>query len=128
MSEMRFEDVALKARIQRLAVLASNIANADTPGYQAKDVDFKSALERSALEMMPLKETSASHISSEKFRTGNEFDLVYRTVDQPSLDGNTVDLDKERAVFVDNSIRTELAMRQAIDEYVEIGQLLSDMK
>ena len=78
--------------------------------------------------MMPLKETSASHISSEKLRTGKEFDLVYRTVDQPSLDGNTVDLDKERAVFVDNSIRTELAMRQAIDEYVEIGQLLSDMK
>ncbi len=57
MSEVRFEDIALRIRTQRLALIASNIANADTPGYQAKDLDFKAALERSSANMLSVKES-----------------------------------------------------------------------
>lgn len=124
---MSFEDLALKMRTQRLAIIASNIANADTPGYQARELDFKAALERSAANMLSVKGTNASHIPSQEMKSISEMDVVFRPVSQNSFDNSTVDLDQERASFVDNAIRTELAMKQAVDEYVEIGNMLSKL-
>ena len=127
MSEVRFEDIALKIRTQRHAIIASNIANADTPGYQAKDLDFKEALERSNATMLSVSSTSKGHIPSSEMKS-----IYDHTSRLPSgitkfSRQNTVDLDQERASFIDNAIRTELAMKQAVEEYSEIGDMLAKM-
>src|SRR2546427_12512135 len=96
MSEVRFEDIALKIRTQRLAIIASNIANADTPGYQAKDLDFKEALERSNATMLSVSSTSKGHIPSSEMKSIYDTQVAFRPASQNSLDRNTVDLDQER--------------------------------
>ncbi|QHM75926.1 Flagellar basal body rod protein FlgB [Mixta theicola] len=106
----QFGTEALNLRAQRQEILASNIANADTPGYQARDIDFASELNR-ALEKgraqgtgLELAVTSARHIPAQT-ATPPALDLLYRIPDQPSMDGNTVDMDRERTQFADNSLK-----------------------
>jgi flagellar basal-body rod protein FlgB len=107
---------ALGARAYRSQVLASNIANADTPGYQARDVDFKSALgqalgspQASASAMV---RTSTRHMGAGGTQGAAEPNapLVYRTVSQASIDNNTVDVNVERAQFADNALRYEATL------------------
>ena len=90
---------ALKLRSQRQQVLASNIANADTPDYKARDFDFNAAL-RAAINAaegdMPASAPAPQ--------------LLFRTVVQPSADGNTVDMDVERAQFAQNAARYEASL------------------
>lgn len=93
-----FQGKALALRSERQKVLASNIANADTPGYQARDIDFAAALRQ------------ATSPAAGSGGTGSTA-LLYRQPDQPTLDGNTVDLDRERANFADNSVRYEATLR-----------------
>ena len=107
---LQFGTEALNLRAQRQEILASNIANADTPGYQARDIDFASELNR-ALEKgraqgsgLSLEVTSARHIPAQT-ATPPSMDLLYRIPDQPSMDGNTVDMDRERTQFADNSLK-----------------------
>ncbi len=101
---------AAQLRSQRSEVLASNLANADTPGYQAKDIDFKAVMaELVQNDSGKLLATNANHI---KDSTGiTEFNLKYRIPMQTSLDGNTVDTHIERANLADNSIRYIACMR-----------------
>ncbi len=91
-------------RAQRNAVLASNIANADTPNYKARDLQFGDALNTARQESLSLQRTSSNHIESNgsNFATAK---TVYRTPLQPSLDGNTVQLDVEQAEFAQNAIQ-----------------------
>ncbi|HZG22917.1 MAG TPA: flagellar basal body rod protein FlgB [Herbaspirillum sp.] len=113
----RFNEMALNLRAQRQQVLASNIANADTPNYKARDVNFadalKNALDNKSAAMPPLAlaRTAASHVAATAPDNGpgsiGGSPLQYRTVTQGSVDGNTVDLDVERNEFVDNGIRYE---------------------
>ena len=107
---LRFQQEALNLRAQRQEILAANIANADTPGFQARDIDFSSQLTR-AIEQgrvngsgVSLTTTSSRHIPAQNFQPP-ELDMLYRVPDQPSLDGNTVDMDRERTEFADNSLR-----------------------
>ncbi|WP_275554809.1 flagellar basal body rod protein FlgB [Mixta sp. Marseille-Q2659] len=107
---LQFGTEALNLRAQRQEILASNIANADTPGYQARDIDFASELNR-ALEKgraqgsgLSLAVTSARHIPAQT-ATPPSLDLLYRIPDQPAMDGNTVDMDRERTQFADNSLK-----------------------
>ncbi len=107
---LQFDTEALNLRAQRQEILASNIANADTPGYQARDIDFASELNR-ALEKgraqgsgLSLAVTSARHIPAQTAKLPS-MDLLYRIPDQPSMDGNTVDMDRERTQFADNSLK-----------------------
>lgn len=107
---LQFGTEALNLRAQRQEILASNIANADTPGYQARDIDFSSELSR-ALEKgraqgsgLSLAVTSARHIPAQTVQAPG-FDLMYRIPDQPAMDGNTVDMDRERTQFADNSLK-----------------------
>lgn len=95
---------ALNFRAQRNEVLASNIANADTPNYKARDLDFGAALKSARSDALSLKTTSDLHRQawSETQRTG---DLKYRTPTQPALDGNTVEADVEQAAFAENAIQ-----------------------
>ncbi|MFS2224025.1 flagellar basal body rod protein FlgB [Pantoea sp. B65] len=107
---LNFGTEALNLRAQRQEILASNIANADTPGYQARDIDFSSELKR-AVEQgraqgsgLSLALTSARHIPVSNAQAP-ALDLMYRIPDQPAMDGNTVDMDRERTQFADNSLK-----------------------
>jgi len=106
-----FHAQALTLRSQRQQVLASNIANADTPGYVARDFDFAAALKSaSGGATGQAVTTDARHFSSVGAHPGDP-KLAYTVQTQPSQDGNSVDLDRERANFVDNTIRYESTLR-----------------
>ena len=109
-----FQAAALSLQAQRAKVLASNIANADTPNYQAKDFDFSAALAQAtqAASQSPnqLVRTDPAHLSSAGTAAA-EPALQYRQPLQAALDGNSVDLDTERAAFAENSLRYEASVR-----------------
>jgi flagellar basal-body rod protein FlgB len=97
-------EMALKLRAQRNEVLSSNIANADTPNYKARDVDFRSALQTARGNPMSLTRTSDLHrTGSQASRLGA--DVKYRVPVQPTLDGNTVETDVEQAAFAENAVQ-----------------------
>ncbi|MDT3249874.1 flagellar basal body rod protein FlgB [Serratia sp. root2] len=107
---LRFGQEALNLRAQRQEILAANIANADTPGYQARDIDFAGQLNkvlaqgRASGSGIALNMTSARHIPAQNMQPP-QLDLLFRVPDQPSMDGNTVDMDRERTHFADNSLK-----------------------
>lgn len=98
---LNFNHQALNLRAQRQQVLASNIANADTPGYKARDYDFKSALATAVATPAAAAEASGGAAPAPAP------ELLYRGVIQPSIDGNTVDMDMERAQFAENTVHYE---------------------
>ncbi|AVD88268.1 flagellar basal body rod protein FlgB [Pseudomonas sp. SWI44] len=114
-NELRFQQDAMSLRAERQQVLANNIANADTPNYRARDFDFAAELASSLSEGrlgnggMALVTTSQRHLRA-SFSTTSNRELLYRVPDQPSLDGNTVDMDRERAQFADNSVRYQASL------------------
>ena len=108
---MDFQSQALVLRAERQRLLASNIANADTPGYVAREMDFARAL-REATGGAPGSQaaTHAQHFDgSDSAR--DEPGLLYARHSQDAVDQNTVDLDRERASFADNSVRYEATLR-----------------
>ena len=113
-----FQSQALILRAERQRLVASNIANADTPGYQARELDFANAL-RAATGLLPAGSPSAgsppavSHPAHDLLPLGQDEapDLLYARHSQDSLDRNTVDLDRERATSVDNSVKYEATLR-----------------
>jgi flagellar basal-body rod protein FlgB len=128
-NELRPQRAALNVRSVRQEMLASNIANADTPHYKARDIDFKSALDSAlggriqsgsgmqrtssahfpANDKMGLSQTAERHLPGE---SGNPFahSTLYRTEYQSAVDGNTVNMDVERAAFAENAIQMEAMM------------------
>ena len=108
---LNFHTQALRTRDQRQQVLASNIANADTPNYKARDLDFKATLQ-SALSGagntggLSVTTTVKGHIAG-KSGLNADAGLLYRTPAQGSVDGNTVDMDAERAAFAENAVHYE---------------------
>ena len=111
-ARLDFHAQSLLLRSQRQQVIASNIANADTPGYVARDFDFTQALQKAtggAGASAPSL-TDAGHMRLGS-RGGSSANMAYTVQTQPSQDGNSVDLDRERANFVDNSIRYETTLR-----------------
>ena len=100
---------ALKLRARRTEVLASNLANADTPGYKARDIDFQSMLQdyQSGGAGSGMKATQPGHIRQ---GTAASPDLLYRTPMQPSVDGNTVDSQTEKSKFMENSLRYQASL------------------
>ncbi|MGH8269374.1 MAG: flagellar basal body rod protein FlgB, partial [Steroidobacteraceae bacterium] len=104
------EPDALKVYSQRAEVLAANLANADTPGYQAHDIDFRAALAAAGSQGDALQPatTSASDVTPAPDANGGastEQFLKYRMPLAPSLDGNTVDSQMEEAQFAQNTVR-----------------------
>ena len=115
---LNFQSTALTLRAQRQQVLASNIANSDTPNYQARDFDFAKALSAAtggasaSAASGGLIRTNALHLGSSTASAGGSSmpDLKYRSATQPSLDNNSVDIDIERAQFADNAVRYEASL------------------
>ena len=107
---LRFYSTALNLRAHRQEVLASNIANADTPHYKARDLEFTSALSNAmsgkADGPLHMKQTAARHLPGEGGAPYGS-DLKYRTEYQGSVDGNTVNMDTERAAFAENAMHFE---------------------
>ncbi|QGZ39261.1 flagellar basal-body rod protein FlgB [Pseudoduganella flava] len=112
-NHLRFNELALSLRSTRQSVLASNIANADTPNYKARDIDFTSALQAAlsnTAQTGTLKTTAAKHFPTPPQDGSTLPDgtpLLYRGVVQGAVDGNTVDMDVERNQFADNALRYE---------------------
>ncbi|MGJ7612083.1 MULTISPECIES: flagellar basal body rod protein FlgB [unclassified Variovorax] len=107
----RFNREALNLRAERQEVIAANIAHADTPNYKARDFDFSArlneAVERGrSSQSMSMATTSARHIEGQA-QAASDKDLLYRTPNQSSIDGNTVEMDVERIAFADNALRYE---------------------
>lgn len=108
--EFSFSQTALNLRAYRQEMLASNIANADTPNYKARDIDFKAALDgalgKSQGGALALAQTAAGHFPAS---ATNSFGAAvkYRSEQQSSVDGNTVSMDVERAAFAENAIHME---------------------
>ncbi|QFY42424.1 flagellar basal body rod protein FlgB [Candidatus Methylospira mobilis] len=97
---LNFQQTTISLLARRQEVLASNIANADTPNYKARDFDFNAVLAK--------KLKSANNTTASTDALGA--DLLYRQVIQPSADGNTVDMDVERNLFAENSLRYETSV------------------
>lgn len=101
---------ALNLHAKRLEVLAANISNADTPNYQARDIDFRAALAKaSELAKVPkLATTQPGHLSSATADARPE--LMYRVPLAPALDGNTVDVQLEQVAFAESTVRYQSAL------------------
>ena len=107
-----FQSQALMLRAERQRVIASNIANADTPGYQARDFDFAATL-RAATGQSGAGERIAQDVMKGAGSSGARATPVlrYAVPSQTSLDNNSVDMDRERAAFADNAVKYESTLR-----------------
>ena len=127
-SSLDFHSKALVLRAERQRIIASNIANADTPGYAARDLNFKDAMSdatgsglSSRLSATGSTRGNASSANSNPRHIpltgiagstlGDASNLAYTTQSQPTVDSNSVDMDRERANFSDNSVRYEATLR-----------------
>jgi flagellar basal-body rod protein FlgB len=102
--------MALELRAQRLGVLTSNIANAATPGYKARDIDFASALQAMTQGAAPAQAIGAA--------------TRYRVPVMPSLDGNTVEMATEQAAFAENAVGYEATLNMIQDRVATINRAL----
>ena len=120
--DLDFHAKALVLRSQRQQLIASNIANADTPGFVARDLNFKEAMGNAMAQGSSMaaavtpSTTHAGHIalgglSTSTMQFGGRTASSYAVQSQPSADNNSVDMDRERANFVDNTVRYEATLR-----------------
>ncbi|MCU7932167.1 MAG: flagellar basal body rod protein FlgB [Candidatus Thiodiazotropha sp. (ex Codakia rugifera)] len=112
---MNFDDLfgiherALVLRSQRAEVLAANLANADTPGYKARDFDFNTLLNSEMDSSSRMRTTHNQHIQAESGSVPPS-QLLYRTPMQPSMDGNTVDTEREHVAFSTNAVEYQASL------------------
>jgi flagellar basal-body rod protein FlgB len=104
---------ALGLESRRAQLLAANLANADTPNFKARDLDFKAALAQaggSTAAALPLRATQGAHIGTAAAGADNDPALLYRVPLAPALDGNTVDPQLEQASFAENAVRYQATL------------------
>lgn len=99
---------ALRLRERRTEILSNNLANADTPGFKSRDLDFGAVLAQQD-SGMTLASTAAGHLQAPTHTTASA-ELLYRIPTQSSLDGNTVDPHLEKAAFAENSVRYQATL------------------
>ncbi len=110
---------ALRVRSQRAELIANNLANADTPGFKARDVDFRAALAASGYGnaghgtgggAIALNTTQGRHLGGAESAGGADAAQKYRQPLAPALDGNTVDVQVEQASFAENAVRYQATL------------------
>jgi flagellar basal-body rod protein FlgB len=112
---LNFNSQALNVLGERQKILANNIANSDTPGFKARDIDFSAELKKAVANGkasnsgLAMTVTSSRHIEIQPHGQAVH-ELKYRVPDQPSMDGNTVDMDRERSAFTDNALRYQTGL------------------
>lgn len=109
---MGIHEQALYVRARRGGIIASNLANADTPNYKARDVDFRQVLRQvaGADSSERLKTTHSGHIQPGG-AGAQDAELLYRQPHQPSIDGNTVDAQMEKARFTENAVQYQTSLQ-----------------
>lgn len=126
--EIAFVQSALNLRARRQEILAANIANSDTPNFKARDLDFGAALKGvmgAGGGPMALATTSARHLQGAGAGTGKGAGhVMFRASVQPSLDGNTVDADVERAHFAENALHYQFLLDRAASSFRTMAQAL----
>lgn len=102
---------AFKLRSQRSSILASNLANTDTPGYKARDFDFQAALKAQQQNTPSGLHTARTQLMHFKGGAHSDIksDMLYRVPNQPSIDGNTVEEHVENAEMMKNKLEFDLA-------------------
>ena len=125
---VNFHSQALNVRETRQNILAANIANSDTPNYQARDIDFKAELTNAIknqgnVNNIALHTTSTHHIQISMPMPTNQ-NLLYRIPYQASADGNTVEMDQERTVFIDNSIHYQSNLTFLSEQFKNVMSVL----
>jgi flagellar basal-body rod protein FlgB len=110
-----FQQKSLDLRAYRTEVLAGNMANAETPYYKAVDFDFADAMKaqmdgHGSGKDLALVATNPRHFSTSPNDGAQSVDLLYRDAVQPSVDGNTVDMDVERGAFMDNALHYQTTL------------------
>ncbi len=125
-----FQHTAMNLRARRQQLIASNIANADTPGYKAVDIDLQEALRTAAANASPLSllTTWATHLRAESIPTLPPIPLKYVVPSQPGVDGNTVDMDLERGKFAENALMYEFSMDRVSGHYKHMMEMLKELK
>lgn len=128
--ELNFHHQALSLRVARQELLSSNVANADTPSFKAKDIDFASVLNQKlssapSQNQVNLNMTSPMHINSAASGVFGD-NILYRVPLQPSADGNTVDMDMERTRFADNAIKYDASITFLNNEFRNISSALQE--
>lgn len=101
---------ALVLRGRRSELIASNLANADTPNFKAKDIDFHAVMDQARGGQLAMQTTSAKHIAMTDDNGFGGMPHQYRIPNQPSLDGNTVDGQIEQAAFAENSVNYQATL------------------
>lgn len=101
---------AIKVRARRSEVLAANMANADTPGYKARDFDFNAMLRNELGRPVRLATTRPGHLGADQGVVAST-QMGYRIPQQTSLDGNTVEIDREMSEFSENAMRYQASLR-----------------
>lgn len=127
-STIRFHRAALNLREQRQQILAANIANSDTPNYQARDIDFNAILKHKLSanpieENLTLQVTSNRHIPIQNL-TWSTHNILYRVPYQAAADGNTVEMDQERTAFIDNSILYQSSLTFLGEQFKNLQSVL----
>ena len=115
-NELQFNRTVLNLRAARQELIASNIANVDTPNYKAKDIEFAKTLQGAIsgnTVKLQMTGTAPHHLSSIPGTSVMGGPVMFRNVVQPSADGNTVDMDVERGPFADNALRYEASVKFA---------------
>ena len=113
---MKLDDVfgiheeALRVRARRSEVLAANLANSDTPGFKARDFDFRTMLRNEAQKPVRLAATHSGHMASDQGLVAST-QMGYRVPQQASLDGNTVEVEREQNAFSANAMRYQASLR-----------------
>jgi flagellar basal-body rod protein FlgB len=100
---------ALMLREKRSELLAANLANADTPGFKARDLDFQSVLKQTLSSNISLENTQDGHMPPREVVLGGT--LKYRFPNQASLDGNTVETQMEQAIYAENNVQYQASLR-----------------
>lgn len=123
-----FQEMMLNVRAYRQQVLASNIANSDTPGYKAMDIDIADVVAQSSAVAQSLSTSSSRHFVSGTDRSLVQFAPKYRTSYQASLDGNTVEMDIERQKFSENALMYQFSLDRVSGEFKHMQEMLRDLK
>lgn len=112
--QIQFHQTALNLQAHRQQLIASNIANADTPNYKARDIDFQATLDKASAQRggdLALATTSTRHLTAmagDGAPAGAR--VMYRTEYQSAVDGNTVNMDVERSAFAENAVHLEATL------------------
>ena len=102
-------DNALLLFERRTQLISENIANVDTPGYKARDINFDQVLQNQRNESVKLQASHSGHINTAQSAFSEN--IEFRQVEQSAADGNTVDLQKEKAAFAENAVRYQTTLQ-----------------